>query len=55
LKIFAPPPVVVSLENHFRALDEEEISFLDSIADENNDEELERQRMIKQELESFRK
>ncbi|GAA5944687.1 PSME3-interacting protein [Sporobolomyces koalae] len=45
----------LKFKNHFRALDEEEISFLDSMIDENNDEEQERQRLIKQELESFRK
>ncbi|GAA6061878.1 hypothetical protein JCM10212_000519 [Sporobolomyces blumeae] len=45
----------LKFKNHFRALDEEEISFLDSMIDESNDEEKERQRAIKQELESFRK
>ncbi|GAA5850401.1 hypothetical protein JCM3766R1_007182 [Sporobolomyces carnicolor] len=45
----------LKFKNHFRALDEEEISFLDSMIDESNEEELARQRMIKEELESFRK
>ncbi|GAA5884963.1 hypothetical protein JCM16303_006494 [Sporobolomyces ruberrimus] len=45
----------LKFKNHFRALDEEEISFLDSMIDENNDEEQERQRMIKEEMQSFRK
>jgi len=36
-------------------LDEDEISFLDSMIDENNDEEVERQKAIREELEGFRK
>lgn len=41
-------------ENHFRALDEEEISFLDSIVDDNNDEERERKKAIQDELRAFK-
>ncbi|GAA5914924.1 PSME3-interacting protein [Sporobolomyces salmoneus] len=45
----------LKFKNHFRALDEEEISFLDSMIDENNEEEVERQKIIRDELENFRK
>ncbi|GAA5942176.1 hypothetical protein JCM1841_000034 [Sporobolomyces salmonicolor] len=45
----------LKFKNHFRALDEDEISFLDSMVEENNDEERERQRQIRDELLSFRK
>ena len=41
-------------ENQFRALDEEEISFLDSIVDDNNDEERERKKAIQDELRAFK-
>ncbi|CEQ43202.1 SPOSA6832_05105 [Sporobolomyces salmonicolor] len=52
----ADPPLFPNrTENHFRALDEDEISFLDSMVEENNDEERERQRQIRDELLSFRK
>ncbi|GAA5906766.1 hypothetical protein JCM5296_000831 [Sporobolomyces johnsonii] len=45
----------LKFKNHFRALDEDEISFLDSMVEENNDEERERQKQIRDELLSFRK
>ncbi|GAA5827443.1 hypothetical protein JCM5353_002099 [Sporobolomyces roseus] len=45
----------LKFKNHFRSLDEDEISFLDSMIDENNDEEVERQKAIREELEGFRK
>lgn len=41
-------------ENHFRALDEEEISFLDSIVEDNQDEERERKKLIQDELRAYR-
>ncbi|GAA5969701.1 hypothetical protein JCM8115_002971 [Rhodotorula mucilaginosa] len=44
----------LKFKNHFRALDEEEISFLDSIVDDNNDEERERKKAIQDELRAFK-
>lgn len=41
-------------ENQFRALDEEEISFLDSIVEDNHDEERERKKAIQDELRAFK-
>ncbi|GAA5895192.1 hypothetical protein JCM6882_006611 [Rhodosporidiobolus microsporus] len=44
----------LKFKNHFRSLDEDEVSFLDSMVDETNEEEKERQRQIKEELQGFR-
>ncbi len=41
-------------ENQFRALDEEEISFLDSLVDDDNSEELKKQQEIKDQLAAFK-
>lgn len=42
------------VENQFRALDEDEISFLDSLTDDNHEEEERKAQQIKDELKSFR-
>ncbi|BGP31481.1 hypothetical protein JCM10296v2_003246 [Rhodotorula toruloides] len=44
----------LKFKNHFRALDEDEISFLDSMVEDGNEEEKERKRQIEEELRSFR-
>ncbi|GAA5837639.1 hypothetical protein JCM11251_002031 [Rhodosporidiobolus azoricus] len=44
----------LKFKNHFRSLDEDEVSFLDSMVDESNEEERERQRQIRDELQGFR-
>jgi hypothetical protein len=41
-------------ENQFRALDEEEISFLDSLVDDDNEEEIRKQKEIKDQLAAFK-
>ena len=43
-----------SEENQFRALDEEEISFLDSLVDDDNEEEDRKQQEIKDQLAAFK-
>lgn len=60
----SPPPLPFSrspsltagarAENHFRALDEDEISFLDSMIDDTNEEEREKKRLEAEELKGFR-
>ncbi|BGP07437.1 hypothetical protein JCM10049v2_003269 [Rhodotorula toruloides] len=44
----------LKFKNHFRALDEDEISFLDSMVEDGNEEEKERKKQIEEELRSFR-
>ncbi|SGY79476.1 BQ5605_C008g05142 [Microbotryum silenes-dioicae] len=44
----------LKFKNQFRALDEDEINFLDSMTDENNEEELARQQEIQDELRNFK-
>lgn len=45
---------VASTENQFRALDEDEISFLDSLTDDNHEEEIRKQKAIQDQLDGFR-
>ncbi|GAA5978988.1 hypothetical protein JCM11641_000116 [Rhodosporidiobolus odoratus] len=44
----------IKFKNQFRALDEDEISFLDSMIDEGNDEEKERKRQELEDMKGFR-
>ncbi|GAA5861590.1 hypothetical protein JCM8547_008084 [Rhodosporidiobolus lusitaniae] len=44
----------LKFKNQFRALDEDEIDFLDTMIEESNEEEKERQRQIKEELQGFK-
>ncbi|KAH8928987.1 hypothetical protein BT69DRAFT_1212110 [Atractiella rhizophila] len=46
---------MIKFKNQFRALDEDEIGFLDSITEEQTAADLEREREIESELSSFRK
>ncbi|KAM0792034.1 hypothetical protein ACM66B_004742 [Microbotryomycetes sp. NB124-2] len=45
----------LKFKNHFRALDADEIDFLDSLVDDGNEEEQRKQAAIKEEMEAFRK
>ncbi|KAK4053005.1 hypothetical protein OIO90_004129 [Microbotryomycetes sp. JL221] len=45
----------LKFKNHFRALDADEIDFLDSLVEDDNEEEKRKQAEIKQELSEFRK
>lgn len=47
-------PLLRPAENQFRALDEEEISFLDSLVDDDNLEEIAKQKEIKAQLAAFK-
>jgi len=49
-----PRPRFRVAENQFRALDEEEISFLDSLVDDDNEEEVKKQQEIKDQLAAFK-
>ncbi|KAL8287534.1 hypothetical protein RQP46_003392 [Phenoliferia psychrophenolica] len=44
----------IKFKNQFRALDEDEISFLDSLTDDNHEEEAKKEQAIKDQLKSFR-
>ncbi|GAA6021187.1 hypothetical protein JCM10207_008348 [Rhodosporidiobolus poonsookiae] len=44
----------LKFKNHFRALDEEEIDFLDTMIDESNEEEKARKRQIQEEMAQFK-
>lgn len=44
----------LKFKNQFRALDEDEISFLDSLTDDNHEEEAKKAQAIKDELKGFR-
>ncbi|KPV72252.1 uncharacterized protein RHOBADRAFT_47095 [Rhodotorula graminis WP1] len=44
----------LKFKNHFRALDEDEISFLDSMIEDTNEEEREKKRLELEELKGFR-
>jgi hypothetical protein len=47
-------PFYDKIENQFRALDEDEISFLDSLVDDNNEEDLKSAQEVKNQLATFR-